>query len=248
MAFVAVFVAVLAFSTVSFCFSKVTVWSFVALTVTATCAVAVPQLSVTAAVPVFTAVSVTEQVPSESVIAPACAVTTLSSDDWTASTSPLAAPVSVTDKEAVIALSASISMEEVSGVIALTPDCTVIWTLPSVCTVLSSAVTVAVMVAEPTFSALIVELSITLTISSWSLLSVTFGTAVPFASVTLTLVVSPTFSVVFPAVTETVPSTAKTAGTMAMTSVSTTNRLRSFANVRFIPVHLFLRRASPLLL
>ena len=241
------FTAVLPFSTVSFCFSKVTVCVPDALTVTATCAVAVPQLSVTAAVPVFTAVSVTEQLPPGSVIAPACAVTTLSSDDWTASTSPLAAPVSVTDREAVAKLSTSISTE-VSAAIALTPDCTVIWTLPSVCTVLSSAVTVAVMVAEPTFSALIVELSITLTISSWSLLSVTFGTAVPFASVTLTLVVSPTFSVVFPAVTETVPSTAKTAGTMAMTSVSTTNRLRSFANVRFIPVHLFLRRASPLLL
>ena len=207
---------------------------------------AVPQLSVTAAVPVFTAVSVTVQVPSESVIAPACAVTTLSSDDRTASTSPLAAPVSVTDREAVFALSTSISIVSLAGAIALTPDCTVIWTLPSVCTVLSSAVTVAVMVAEPTFSALIVELSITLTISSWSLLSVTFGTAVPFASVTLTVVDSLTDSVFFPA--ETVSPTAKTAGTMAMTSVSTTNRLRSFANVRFIPVHLFLRRASPLLL
>ena len=205
-----------------------------------------PQLSVTAAVPVFTAVSVTVQVPPGSVMEPACAVTTLSSDDWTASTSPLAAPVSVTDREAVFALSASISMEEVSGVIALTPDCTVIWTLPSVCTVLSSAVTVAVMVAEPTFSALIVELSITLTISSWSLLSVTFGTAVPFASVTLTVVDSLTDSVFFPA--ETFSPAAKTAGTMAMTSVSTTNRLRSFANVRFIPVHLFLRRDPPLLL
>ena len=210
--------------------------------------VAWPQLSVTAAVPVFTAVSVTVQLPPGSVIAPACAVTTLSSDDWTASTSPLAAPVSFTDREKVFdSPSASISTTELAGVIAFTADCTVIWTLPSVC-VSPPSVTVAVMVAEPTFSALIVELSITLTISSWSLLSVTFGTAVPFASVTLTLVVSPTFSVVFPAVTETVPSTAKTAGTMAMTSVSTTNRLRSFANVRFIPVHLFLRRASPLLL
>ena len=211
-----------------------------------TCAgVAWPQLSVTAAVPVFTAVSVTEQLPSESVIAPACAVTTLSSDDWTASTSPLAAPVSFTDREAVAKLSTSISTEV--SVIALTPDCTVIWTLPSVC-VFPSSVTIAVMVAEPTFSALIVELSITLTISVWSLVSVTPVTAFPSASVTLTVVVLPTFSVVFPAVTETVPSTAKTAGTMAMTSVSTTNRLRSFANVRFIPVHLFLRRASPLLL
>ena len=245
MAFVAVFVAVLPFSTVSFCFSKVTVWSFVALTVTATCAVAVPQLSVTAAVPVFTAVSVTVQVPSESVIAPACAVTTLSSDDWTASTSPLAAPVSVTDREAVFALSASISMEEVSGVIALTPDCTVIWTLPSVCTVLSSAVTVAVMVAEPTFSALTV-MPLMLTISSGTLVSVTFDTSAPSAFLTLIVVSSLTFSNVFPA--ETVSPAAKTAGTMAMTSASTTNRLRSFANVRFIPVHLFLRRASPLLL
>ena len=136
-------------------------------------------------------------------------------------------------------------MEEVSGVIALTPDCTVIVTLPSVC-VSPPSVTVAVMVAEPTFSALIVELLITLTISSWSLLSVTFGTAVPFASVTLTVVDSLTDSVFFPA--ETFSPAAKTAGTMAMTSVSTTNRLRSFANVRFIPVHLFLRRASPLLL
>ena len=208
---------------------------------------AVPQLSVTVAVPVFTAVSVTVQVPPGSVMEPACAVTTLSSDDWTASTSPLAAPVSVTDREAVFALSASISIVSLAGAIAVTPNFTVIWTLPSVC-VSPSSVTVAVMVAEPTFSALIVELSITLTISSWSLLSVTFGTAVPFASVTLTVVDSLTFSVVFPAVTETVPSTAKTAGSMAMTSVSTTNRLRSFANVRFIPVHLFLRRASPLLL
>ena len=205
---------------------------------------AVPQLSVTAAVPVFTAVSVTVQLPSESVIAPACAVTTLSSDDWTASTSPLAAPVSFTDREAVAKLSTSISTE-VSAVIAVTPNSTVIWTLPSVC-VFPSSVTIAVMVAEPTFSALIVELSITLTISSWSLLSVTFGTAVPFASVTLTVVDSLTDSVFFPA--ETFSPTAKTAGTMAMTSVSTTNRLRSFANVRFIPVHLFLRRASPLLL
>ena len=243
MAFVAVFVAVLAFSTVSFCFSKVTVWSFVALTVTVTCAVAVPQLSVTAAVPVFTAVSVTEQLPVEA-STEAGTVTTLSSDDRTASTSPLAAPVSVTDREAVAKLSTSISTE-VSAVIALTPDCTVIVTLPSVC-VSPSSVTVAVMVAEPTFSALIVELLITLTISSWSLLSVTFGTAVPFASVTLTVVDSLTDSVFFPA--ETFSPTAKTAGTMAMTSVSTTNRLRSFANVRFIPVHLFLRRASPLLL
>ena len=239
------FTAVSPFLTVSFCFSKVTVWSFVALTVTATCAgVAWPQLSVTAAVPVFTAVSVTEQLPVEA-STEAGTVTTLSSDDWTASTSPLAAPVSFTDREAVAKLSTSISTE-VSAVIALTPDCTVIWTLPSVCTVLSSAVTVAVMVAEPTFSALIVELSITLTISLWSLLSVTFGTAVPFASVTLTVVDSLTDSVFFPA--ETFSPTAKTAGTMAMTSVSTTNRLRSFANVRFIPVHLFLRRASPLLL
>ena len=206
---------------------------------------AVPQLSVTVAVPVFTAVSVTEQLPPGSVMEPACAVTTLSSDDWTASTSPLAAPVSVTDREAVFALSASISMEEGSAVIAVTPNSTVIWTLPSVC-VFPSSVTIAVMVAEPTFSALIVELSITLTISSWLLLSVTFGTAVPFASVTLTVVDSLTDSVFFPA--ETFSPTAKTAGTMAMTSVSTTNRLRSFANVRFIPVHLFLRRASPLLL
>ena len=207
---------------------------------------AVPQLSVTAAVPVFTAVSVTVQVPSESVIAPACAVTTLSSDDRTASTSPLAAPVSFTDREAVFdSPSASISTAELAGVIALTPDCTVIVTLPSVC-VSPPSVTVAVMVAEPTFSALIVELSITLTISSWSLLSVTFDTSAPSAFLTLIVVSSLTFSNVFPA--ETVPSTAKTAGTMAMTSVSTTNRLRSFANVRFIPVHLFLRRASPLLL
>ena len=239
------FTAVSPCLTVSFCFSKVTVWSFVALTVTVTCAgVAWPQLSVTAAVPVFTAVSVTVQLPPGSVMEPACAVTTLSSDDRTASTSPLAAPVSVTDKEAVFALSASISMEEVSGVIALTPDCTVIWTLPSVF-VSPSSVTVAVMVAEPTFCAVIV-MPLMLTISSWSLLSVTFGTAVPFASVTLTVVDSLTDSVFFPA--ETFSPTAKTAGTMAMTSVSTTNRLRSFANVRFIPVHLFLRRASPLLL
>ena len=138
-------------------------------------------------------------------------------------------------------------MEEVSGVIALTPDCTVIWTLPSVCTVLSSAVTVAVMVAEPTLAAVTV-MPLMVTISAGSLVSVTFDTSAPSAFLTLIVVVSPTFSVVFPAVTETVPSTAKTAGTMAMTSVSTTNRLRSFANVRFIPVHLFLRRASPLLL
>ena len=240
------FTAVSPFLTVSFCFSKVTVWSFVALTVTATCAVAVPQLSVTAAVPVFTAVSVTEQLPVEA-STEAGTVTTVVSDDWTASTSPLAAPVSVTDREAVFALSASISMEEGSAVIAVTPNSTVIWTLPSVC-VFPSSVTIAVMVAEPTFSALIVELSITLTISVWSLVSVTPVTAFPSASVTLTVVVLPTFSVVFPAVTETVPSTAKTAGTMAMTSVSTTNRLRSFANVRFIPVHLFLRRDPPLLL
>ena len=241
------FTAVSPFLTVSFCFSKVTVWSFVALTVTVTCAgVAWPQLSVTVAVPVFTAVSVTEQLPVEA-STEAGTVTTLSSDDRTASTSPAAAPVSVTDREAVFALSASISMEEGSAVIAVTPNSTVIWTLPSVC-VFPSSVTIAVMVAEPTFSALIVELSITLTISVWSLVSVTPVTAFPSASVTLTVVVLPTFSVVFPAVTETVPSTAKTAGTMAMTSVSTTNRLRSFANVRFIPVHLFLRRASPLLL
>ena len=205
---------------------------------------AVPQLSVTAAVPVFTAVSVTVQVPSESVIAPACAVTTLSSDDRTASTSPLAAPVSFTDREAVAKLSTSISTE-VSAAIALTPDCTVIWTLPSVCTVLSSAVTVAVMVAEPTFCAVIV-MPLMLTISAGLLVSVTFDTSAPSAFLTLIVVSSLTFSNVFPA--ETVPSTAKTAGTMAMTSVSTTNRLRSFANVRFIPVHLFLRRASPLLL
>ena len=203
-----------------------------------------PQLSVTVAVPVFTAVSVTEQLPVEA-STEAGTVTTVVSDDWTASTSPLAAPVSVTDREAVFALSASISMEEGSAVIAVTPNSTVIWTLPSVC-VSPPSVTVAVMVAEPTFSALIVELLITLTISSWSLLSVTFGTAVPFASVTLTVVDSLTDSVFFPA--ETFSPTAKTAGTMAMTSVSTTNRLRSFANVRFIPVHLFLRRASPLLL
>ena len=229
--------------TVSFCFSKVTVWSFVALTVTVTCAVAVPQLSVTAAVPVFTAVSVTVQVPSESVIAPACAVTTLSSDDRTASTSPLAAPVSFTDREAVAKLSTSISTE-VSAVIALTPDCTVIVTLPSVC-VSPPSVTVAVMVAEPTFCAVIV-MPLMLTISAGLLVSVTFDTSAPSAFLTLIVVSSLTFSNVFPA--ETVPSTAKTAGTMAMTSVSTTNRLRSFANVRFIPVHLFLRRASPLLL
>ena len=239
------FTAVSPFLTVSFCFSKVTVWSFVALTVTATCAVAVPQLSVTVAVPVFTAVSVTEQLPVEA-STEAGTVTTLSSDDRTASTSPAAAPVSVTDREAVFALSASISMEEGSAVIAVTPNSTVIWTLPSVC-VFPSSVTIAVMVVEPTFCAVIV-MPLMLTISAWSLLSVTFGTAVPFASVTLTVVDSLTFSVVFPAVTETVPSTAKTAGIMAMTSVSTTNRLRSFANVRFIPVHLFLRRASPLLL
>ena len=237
------FTAVSPFLTVSFCFSKVTVWSFVALTVTATCAVAVPQLSVTAAVPVFTAVSVTVQVPSESVIAPACAVTTLSSDDRTASTSPLAAPVSFTDREAVAKLSTSISTE-VSAVIALTPDCTVIWTLPSVC-VSPSSVTVAVMVAEPTFCALTV-MPLMLTISSGTLVSFTFDTSAPSTFLTLIVVSSLTFSNVFPA--ETVPSTAKTAGTMAMTSVSTTNRLRSFANVRFIPVHLFLRRASPLLL
>ena len=237
------FTAVSPFLTVSFCFSKVTVWSFVALTVTVTCAVAVPQLSVTAAVPVFTAVSVTVQLPSESVIAPACAVTTLSSDDRTASTSPLAAPVSFTDREAVAKLSTSISTE-VSAVIALTPDCTVIVTLPSVC-VSPPSVTVAVMVAEPTFCAVIV-MPLMLTISAGLLVSVTFDTSAPSAFLTLIVVSSLTFSNVFPA--ETVPSTAKTAGTMAMTSVSTTNRLRSFANVRFIPVHLFLRRASPLLL
>ena len=209
-----------------------------------TCAgVAWPQLSVTAAVPVFTAVRVTVQVPSESVIAPACAVTTLSSDDWTASTSPLAASVSVTDREAVAKLSTSISTE-VSAAIALTPDCTVIWTLPSVC-VSPSSVTVAVMVAEPTFCAVIV-MPLMLTLSAGLLVSVTFDTSAPSAFLTLIVVSSLTFSNVFPA--ETVPSTAKTAGTMAMTSVSTTNRLRSFANVRFIPVHLFLRRASPLLL
>ena len=206
---------------------------------------AVPQLSVTAAVPVFTAVSVTVQLPSESVIAPACAVTTLSSDDWTASTSPLAAPVSFTDREAVAKLSTSISTE-VSAAIALTPDCTVIVTLPSVC-VSPPSVTVAVMVAEPTFCAVIV-MPLMLTISAGLLVSITFDTSAPFASLTLTVVDLLTFSVVFSAVTETIPSTAKTAGTMAMTSVSTTNRLRSFANVRFIPVHLFLRRASPLLL
>ena len=206
---------------------------------------AVPQLSVTAAVPVFTAVSVTVQVPSESVIAPACAVTTLSSDDRTASTSPLAAPVSFTDREAVFdSPSASISTAELAGVIALTPDCTVIVTLPSVC-VSPPSVTVAVMVAEPTFCAVIV-MPLMLTISAGLLVSVTFDTSAPSAFLTLIVVSSLTFSNVFPA--ETVPSTAKTAGTMAMTSVSTTNRLRSFANVRFIPVHLFLRRASPLLL
>ena len=232
------------FSTVSFCFSKVTVWSFVALTVTATCAVAVPQLSVTVAVPVFTAVSVTEQLPVEA-STEAGTVTTLSSDDRTASTSPLAAPVSVTDREAVAKLSTSISTE-VSAVIALTPDCTVIVTLPSVC-VSPPSVTVAVMVAEPTFCAVIV-MPLMLTISAGLLVSITFDTSAPFASLTLTVVDLLTFSVVFSAVTETIPSTAKTAGTMAMTSVSTTNRLRSFANVRFIPVHLFLRRASPLLL
>ena len=204
---------------------------------------AVPQLSVTAAVPVFTAVSVTEQLPVEA-STEAGTVTTLSSDDWTASTSPLAAPVSFTDREAIFALSASISMEEVSGVIALTPDCTVIVTLPSVC-VSPPSVTVAVMVAEPTFCAVIV-MPLMLTISAGLLVSVTFDTSAPSAFLTLIVVSSLTFSNVFPA--ETVPSTAKTAGTMAMTSVSTTNRLRSFANVRFIPVHLFLRRASPLLL
>ena len=207
---------------------------------------AVPQLSVTVAVPVFTAVSVTVQLPPGSVMEPACAVTTLSSDDRTASTSPAAAPVSVTDREAVFALSASISMEEGSAVIAVTPNSTVIWTLPSVC-VFPSSVTIAVMVAEPTFCAVIV-MPLMLTISAGLLVSITFDTSAPFASLTLTVVDLLTFSVVFSAVTETVPSTAKTAGTMAMTSVSTTNRLRSFANVRFIPVHLFLRRASPLLL
>ena len=66
--------------------------------------------------------------------------------------------------------------------IAVTPNSTVIWTLPSVC-VFPSSVTIAVMVAEPTFSALIVELSITLTISVWSLVSVTPVTAFPSASV-----------------------------------------------------------------
>ena len=209
-----------------------------------TCAgVAWPQLSVTVAVPVFTAVSVTEQLPVEA-STEAGTVTTLSSDDRTASTSPAAAPVSVTDREAVFALSASISMEEGSAVIAVTPNSTVIWTLPSVC-VFPSSVTIAVMVAEPTFCAVIV-MPLMLTISAGLLVSVTFGTAVPFASVTLTVVDSLTDSVFFPA--ETFSPTAKTAGTMAMTSVSTTNRLRSFANVRFIPVHLFLRRASPLLL
>ena len=237
-----VFVTVSPFLTVSFCFSKVTVWSFVTLTVTATCAVAVPQLSVSVAEPVFTAVSVTVQVPPE--MLPACAVTTVVSDDWTASTSPAAAPVSATDREGVAGLSASISME-VSAAIPVTPDCTVIWTLPSVC-VSSFSVTVAVMVAEPTFCAVILMPSM-LTISAGLLVSTTFDTAFPSASVTLTVVDSLTDSVVFSAVTETVPSTAKTAGTMAMTSASTTNRLRSFANVRFIPVHLFLRRASPLL-
>ena len=208
---------------------------------------AVPQLSVTAAVPVFTAVSVTVQVPSESVIAPACAVTTLSSDDRTASTSPLAAPVSVTDREAVFdSPSASISTAELAGVIALTADCTVIVTLPSVRGVVSpSSVTVAVMTAVPTFLAVSVVFS-TLTISGWSLLKETPSMLLLLESFALIVVFSPTFSVVFAA--ETVSPTAKTAGTMAMTSVSTTNRLRSFANVRFIPVHLFLRRASPLLL
>ena len=204
---------------------------------------AVPQLSVTVAVPVFTAVSVTEQLSVEA-STEAGTVTTVVSDDWTASTSPLAAPVSFTDREAIFALSASISMEEVSGVIALTPDCTVIVTLPSVC-VSPPSVTVAVMVAEPTFCAVIV-MPLMLTISAGLLVSVTFDTSAPSAFLTLIVVSSLTFSNVFPA--ETVPSTAKTAGTMAMTSVSTTNRLRSFANVRFIPVHLFLRRASPLLL
>ena len=119
-------------------------------------------------------------------------------------------------------------------------------TLPSVC-VSPPSVTVAVMVAEPTFCAVIV-MPLMLTISAGLLVSITFDTSAPFASLTLTVVDLLTFSVVFSAVTETIPSTAKTAGTMAMTSVSTTNRLRSFANVRFIPVHLFLRRASPLLL
>ena len=195
--------------------------------------------------PVFTAVSVTEQLPVEA-STEAGTVTTLSSDDRIASTSPLAAPVSFTDREAVFALSASISMEEVSGVIALTPDCTVIVTLPSVRGVVSpSSVTVAVMTAVPTFLAVSVVFS-TLTISGWSLLKETPSMLLLSESVALIVVFSPTFSVVFAA--ETVSPTAKTAGTMAMTSVSTTNRLRSFANVRFIPVHLFLRRASPLLL
>ena len=196
--------------------------------------------------PVFTAVSVTEQLPVEA-STEAGTVTTVVSDDWTASTSPLAAPVSVTDREAVFDLpSASISIVSLAGVIALTPDCTVIVTLPSVC-VSPSSVTVAVMVAEPTFCAVIV-MPLMLTISAGLLVSITFDTSAPFASLTLTVVDLLTFSVVFSAVTETIPSTAKTAGSMAMTSVSTTNRLRSFANVRFIPVHLFLRRASPLLL
>ncbi|MEI3064548.1 MAG: hypothetical protein V8S99_07145 [Oscillospiraceae bacterium] len=124
--------------------------------------------------------------------------------------------------------------------IAVTPNSTVIWTLPSVC-VFPSSVTVAVMVAEPTFSALIVELSITLTISAWSLLSVTFGTAVPFASVTLTFVVSPTFSVVFPLSTD-CSIHGENRRDHGDDERHTTNRLRSFANVRFIPVHLFLRR------
>ena len=240
----AVFTAVSPFLTVSFCFSKVTVWSFVALTVTATCAVAVPQLSVTVAVPVFTAVSVTEQLSVEA-STEAGTVTTVVSDDWTASTSPLAAPVSFTDREAVAKLSTSISTE-VSAVIALTPDCTVIVTLPSVRGVVSSSsVTVAVMTAVPTFLAVSVVFS-TLTISGWSLLKETPSMLLLLESFALIVVFSPTFSVVFAA--ETVSPAAKTAGTMAMTSVSTTNRLRSFANVRFIPVHLFLRRASPLLL
>ena len=205
---------------------------------------AVPQLSVTVAVPVFTAVSVTEQLPVEA-STEAGTVTTLSSDDRTASTSPLAAPVSVTDREKVFdSPSASISTAELAGVIALTPDSTVIVTLPSV-RVVSPSVTVAVMTAVPTFLAVTSMLLIS-TISAGLLLSLTFGTSAPLASVTLIVVLSPTFSVVSAA--ETVSPAAKTAGTMAMTSVSTTNRLRSFANVRFIPVHLFLRRASPLLL
>ena len=202
-----------------------------------------PQLSVTAAVPVFTAVSVTEQLVEAST--EAGTVTTLSSDDRTVSTSPLAAPVSVTDREKVFdSPSASISTTELAGVIALTPDCTVIVTLPSV-RVVSPSVTVAVMTAVPTFLAVTSMLLIS-TISAGLLLSLTFGTGAPLASVTLIVVSSPTASVVFPA--ETASPAAKTAGTMAMTSVSTTNRLRSFANVRFIPVHLFLRRDSPLLL